>query len=230
MSNVNLKTPGKFIVVEAPDGCGKSTLIKHLSSYLKKTSIPHIIVKEPSDLEIGSFVHKWVNSNGFMNDKFLNTEALFLFSAQRIELIENRILPALQEGYLVLSDRFALSTAVYQDLNPSHQLSALVKATLDNLSSFVNIDATLFLDLDPKIVMSRISGRPMNDAIDQGDLDFHTCLRMKYDILLSKYGDDIVPKNLKGEVIRLDATKSPEALCSTAWTKIQEIWQNKINT
>ena len=217
-------TKGKFIAIEAPDGCGKSTLIKALDKKLEMLGIPHITVKEPSTLEIGQFVRSWIKKTAFTNDKFLNTEALYLFAAQRIEFIENLIIPALQEGYLVLSDRFALSTAAYQDLNPNHKLTSTVQAVLNNLASFINVDATLFLELDPKIAMSRISGRTTNDPMDKGDLEFYTCLRVKYDILLSKYGNDTIPQSLKGEVIRLNAEQSPEKLCDDALMQILKIY------
>lgn len=221
-----MNNKGKFIVIEAPDGCGKSTLIKALDAKLGMLDIPHIVVKEPSTLEIGQFVKSWISKTAFTNDKFLNTEALYLFAAQRIEFIENIILPALQEGYLVLSDRFALSTAAYQDLNPNHKLTSTVQAVLNNLSSFINVDATLFLELDPKVAMARILGRTTNDPNDAGDLEFYTCLRVKYDILLSKYGNDTIPQSLKGEVIRLNAEQSPDKLCDDALIKILNIYGN----
>ena len=101
-------TKGKLIIIEGCDGCGKSTLIKNLKSFYKNN--PDIIfVKEPAHTKFGESIFNLIKSNTISAEIKMH-----LFCAERLELLDKVIIPALEAGKTVISERFALSTWAYQ--------------------------------------------------------------------------------------------------------------------
>jgi dTMP kinase len=138
---------GAFICIEGLDGCGKTTQAKLLAKKLRK-SHNALYTAEPSHGKIGTYIRK----SYLYGEKRLSIilEAL-LFAADRIEHIENEVIPALKEGHLVISDRYVYSSLAYQgaaDLN----LDWIEKVNEHALKP----DLAVFIDVNPEAVMDRL--------------------------------------------------------------------------
>ena len=202
---------GRLIAIEGVDGTGKSTLI----NYLKDKVYPKedfVFIREPGDTPIGRFAREWVHSVDATKDANMATQALYLFSASRLEMIENIIKPALSEGKTVITDRFALSTAVYQDLNMDWELSHIVKAVLMELSKTIEVTQTIYLHAPANILIERLNARGeaggIKDSTDSKDIEFFRSVLLKYAIALNTFS--LVPPKLLGDVCRVDASLPPK--------------------
>jgi len=109
---------GLFIVVDGPDACGKTTLIKGLVRCLQAANIPYVTTKEPNSpsslfedkFSLGQEVHALVSNNQSLGD----TTRMLLMYAARIENYTKVILPALNARKVVITDRWSSSSEVYQ--------------------------------------------------------------------------------------------------------------------
>ena len=217
---------GKFIAIEGPDGSGKSTIVEHYKKYLSTLDPDiqnrYLFLKEPTNkTQLGQFAKEWVHNHDTMKDASSVTQALYLFSSSRMELIEKVIQPALASGKIVISDRFALSTAVYQDLMPEWKTTGLVKSVLDDLTKYIKVDATIFCMADPKNIVERLKKRKEIDGFNDSKTDvFFESLNLKY--LLILYGM-YIDRSLIGDVYVLDANKSEKELFNDFKTTVEYI-------
>lgn len=138
---------GIFICIEGLDGCGKTTQAKLLARKLRKRHNA-VYTAEPSRGKIGTLIRR----NYLYGEKRLSIvlEAL-LFAADRIEHLENVILPALEAGQLVISDRYVYSSLAYQGA-AGLSLDWIEKINENALQP----DVAFFIDVNPETVMSRL--------------------------------------------------------------------------
>lgn len=139
---------GLFICVEGLDGCGKTTQTKLLVRRLRKKGYDAIYTAEPSRGKIGKFIKKYC----LHGEKRVSSivEAL-LFAADRFEHLKKEVIPALNEGKLVVSDRYVYSSLAYQgagelDLKWIRYINKHV----------IRPDLPIFIDVEPKIVVQRL--------------------------------------------------------------------------
>ena len=155
---------GKLIVLEGGEGCGKTTVSKELSLWMKDNNIDHILSREPGGTPIGEHIRNIIYGKEYSDNIDPFTE-LLLFEAARREHYVNVIKPALESGKHVILDRFTLTTEVYQgkDSNDYFDPTNMLIHNL-NLKSTDNYkpDCTILLDLDPEISMKRVN----NDSRD----------------------------------------------------------------
>jgi len=179
-----LSKKGTFICIEGLDGCGKTTQAKLLTKKLGK-SHKAIYTTEPSRGKIGAFIRECC----LYGDKRLSAvvEAL-LFAADRVEHVENEVLPALHEGRLVISDRYVYSSLAYQGA-ASLSLEWIEKVNEHALKP----DLAVFIDVDPKIVMRRL--KPNRSVMENMET-------------LQKVRDVYLKFVAKGELIRLDGNRT----------------------
>jgi len=104
---------GKFIVFEGNDGSGKSTQILKVEKYLKEKGYKVVTTREPGGTEVGYRIRKLLLDPAYKMDGL--TEALLL-AADRNEHVKNVLIPALEDGYVVICDRYILSSIVYQGI------------------------------------------------------------------------------------------------------------------
>ena len=138
---------GAFICIEGLDGCGKTTQAKLLVKKMRK-SHNAVYTAEPSRGKIGAFIRK----SCLYGEKRLSSvvEAL-LFAADRLEHVENEVLPALSQGRLVVSDRYVYSSLAYQGA------AGLSLEWIEKINEHaLRPDFAIFIDVDPKIVMQRL--------------------------------------------------------------------------
>ena len=143
--------PGKFIVVEGLDGSGKNAQIEFLVDYLKKIGKEVIITREPTlDSQSGRKIKQALQQE----IKFEPLELQSLYVQDRKEHLENKVIPALKEGKLVVSSRYVFSTFAYGASN-GLDIDLLIKMN-DN---FLLPDLTIIIDVSPESCMERIENR-----------------------------------------------------------------------
>lgn len=137
---------GLFITFEGLEGCGKTTQAKMLFDFLTKQKIPSIYTKEPGGTKIGDKIRKILLDQKYEGMDY-KTEML-LFLASRAENVRLIILPALEKGKVVISDRFYDSTTAYQGYGRGIDVKII-----NNLNSLVVEktipDLTFILDINP---------------------------------------------------------------------------------
>jgi dTMP kinase len=184
-----------FITFEGPEGAGKTTVVRSIAEQLRTRGESVLVTREPGEGDLGAKIREiLLHGNGMPAE----TE-LFLFLADRANHVQNVILPALDRKEVVLCDRYADSTYVYQalvrGLNKEFVRSANRFATGD-----LQPEKTFLLDLDPTIGLARIKSM---DRLDREPLTFHHKVRDGFRTLA-----DEDPKRWQ----ILDATMSPDLL------------------
>jgi len=140
------KFSGKFIVLDGPDGCGKTTQLKLLVDYLKDKSIEVVQTEDPGGTKIGEQISRLLKYDA-QGEMDVHTEAL-LFMASRAQLVAEIIKPALEKGKTVLCDRFISATCAYQGSSgyPVDNIIELGKFAVGDIWP----DLTIILDIPAK--------------------------------------------------------------------------------
>ena len=169
---------GKFIVVEGMEGAGKSTAITIIEEILNLNDIKFINTREPGGTPLAESLRAIVKSVDHQ-EKLTDETELFLMYASRSQLLQNCILPALNAGEWVIGDRHDLSSRAYQGggrgLNEKI-INTIAEVTLKGFKP----DLTLYLDISPKVGLSRAIARGELDRIEQEKMDFFERVHDKY--------------------------------------------------
>lgn len=159
---------GFFITVEGTDGSGKTTQFNLMAAYLREKGFEVITIREPGGTPIGEKIRGLIldPENSEMEDM---TE-LLLYTASRAQLSKEVIGPALDEGKLVLCDRFVDSSVAYQGYGRG--LSAEFIFEINHIATGgLTPDLTFFFDLAPQYALKRIKGD--SDRLEKQSMDFH---------------------------------------------------------
>ena len=169
--------PAMFISFEGTDGSGKSTQARMLTDRLRETGRDVVLTREPGGAPGAEEIRRLLVEGG--SDRWSpETEAL-LFTAARRDHLERTIRPALERGSVVISDRFADSTRVYQGVARS-DLAGLVDR-LHDLAIGVEPDLTLLIDIDPAVSLARGNARGgAEDRFERLGLPFQERLRQGF--------------------------------------------------
>jgi dTMP kinase len=196
---------GLFVVLEGPDGSGKSTLVKPLVERMRKRNVEPVVVREPGGTRAGEIARQALLDP----EHPVGTLAeLFFYLASRAELVEKVIAPALREGRVVLSDRFALTTEAYQMAGRGIPADVVLPAN-QAAAGGLRPDLTLILDLPPEVGRARqvAAGKPL-DRLDAESAEFH---RVVIDYYLA----------VEGQGVRhLDGRLPPDRLLQAAWDEV----------
>ena len=207
---------GIFITIEGPEGAGKTTIIEMLIEKLESEGYPIIKTREPGGIEIAEQIRSVIlNKNNTAMDG--RTEALLYAAARRQHLVE-KVLPAIEKGFIVLCDRFIDSSLAYQGFARGigmDEVYSINRFAIENRMP----DATLYFDIDPEIGLKRINehkGREVN-RLDLEDLEFHRKVREGYQLLSSKYSN---------RIIEIDASQTLQKVYEIAESKVRDIIQH----
>ena len=167
---------GVFITFEGGEGCGKSTHSKLLLKKLQEHRIPAVLTREPGGTALGDKLRKSHKRKG---GSFISALAeLFLLAASRAQLVAEVISPALEEGRVVICDRFSHSTVVYQGYGRGLDFTAI--KMVNNLATMhLNPDLIILLDISPEKGLAR-KRNPIKDRFEMEDLSFHQRVREGY--------------------------------------------------
>jgi dTMP kinase len=196
---------GLFVVLEGPDGSGKSTLAKPLADRMRMRNVEPVVVREPGGTRAGEIARQALLDP----EHPVGTLAeLFFYLAARAELVEKVIAPALREGRVVLSDRFALTTEAYQMAGRGIPADVVLSANRAAAGG-VRPDLTLILDLPPEVGRARqVAAGKRLDRLDAESAEFH---RRVIDYYLAVEGDG---------VRHLDGRLPPDRLLQAAWDEV----------
>ncbi len=203
---------GHFITFEGPDGAGKTTVLQELLPKLQVLGLEVITTREPGGVAIAEDIRKIIldPANTAMDHK---TELLLFIAARRQHLIE-KVLPPLQEGKMVIIDRFIDSSVAYQGHGRGLDI-----ADIDWLNHYatdgVKPDLTLYFDIDAEEGLARIARNAERDVdrLDMEKADMHRRVRQGYLAILEKEPDRFV---------KIDASQPLEAVVQDALGIIQE--------
>lgn len=194
---------GKFITFEGCEGVGKTTQMKMLRDYLDGTNQPAEFMREPGGNDISEKIRNLIldKNNADITDK---CEA-FLYSSARVQLMEQKIIPMLNDGKMIVCDRFTDSTLAYQGVARGLGVEFIEHLNKLACGDFMP-DATIFLDLEPKNAFSRKGGADTNDRIEMQSQAFHQKVYEGYLLVCDLYPDRIIkiaPTGTKYETNRL---------------------------
>lgn len=180
---------GRFITIEGIDGSGKTTQARLLKEWLEARGHSVLFTREPGGSKLGNQIREILLNpeNGEMTDR----AELFLYLADRSQHVEEVIKPALAQGQLVISERYADSTTAYQ--SGGREIHPEIVALLNRFATDSLLpDLTLVLDLDPKPALSRRSqkwGSP--DRLESQSLKFHQRVAAGYRELARREPDRV---------------------------------------
>ena len=165
----------KFITLEGIEGSGKTSSIKSITDLLDRKRISYVVTREPGGSSIGSELRSILLDP---KTEISSEVELLLMLADRKDHVEKVILPNLETGNWVISDRFMDSSIAYQGGGRK-----LDKKMIDSFSKNLNLpnpDLTLLFDVPVEISLSRVKARGELDRFEQEKLDFHNRIREAY--------------------------------------------------
>jgi dTMP kinase len=196
---------GVLIVVEGPEGAGKSTLVRALADRLQAEGRPVVTVREPGGTPVAEAAREVVLR--FPHDMTPVAE-LFLFLTARADLVQRIIRPALEAGDVVIADRYNLSTVAYQVAGGGLPLEEVDQAIRLATGGLVP-DVTLVLDIPVEVGRERQRlAHKVQDRFERQDDAFHRRVLEAY-------------RQARGPgVVHLDATQSQKAVLDAAWKEV----------
>lgn len=165
---------GLFITFEGCEGSGKSTQAQSLCSQLRESGYACILTHEPGGTTISEKIREILLHSSHTTMKPL-TE-LFLYLASRAQHTEEVIMPALDKGQIVISDRYADSSLAYQAIARELPIK-LVRQLNEVATKNTNPDLTFLIDIEPTTGLDRLEGK---DRIENEEVNFHTRVRNAY--------------------------------------------------
>lgn len=196
---------GFFVVLEGPEGAGKSTLALALAARFTAAGQEPVTVREPG----GTPAAEALRAELLHADRRWTPERELLYIVTaRADLVARIVVPALQAGRVVLSDRYDLSTMAYQAAGRGLPLQ-MVNWVNEAATGGLRPDLTLVLDLPPEMGSARqvVAGKE-RDRLDREPLDFHQRVAERY---RAERGPGVV---------HLDATNPPDQLADRAWNAV----------
>lgn len=202
---------GKFIAFEGSDGSGKTTILNNVEKFLIENNIDFIITREPGGTKISEEIREILLSND-NSEMSARTEAL-LYSASRAQHVDELILPNLQKGKLVISDRYVLSSLAYQGFGRDlgyDKVKEINDFATDNLSP----DYTFFFNVDPITVLKRKRNNFVTDRLENESNSYHNKVYNGYQEILKRNKDNL---------IIIDASRSIEEVTEQTISKLKSI-------
>ena len=199
-----------FITFEGEEGCGKSVQARALYRRLSELAIPAVLTHEPGVTSLGKKLSRWLKwAEG--TDISPLTE-LLLFNASRAELVTKVIKPNLENGKVVVCDRYADSTTAYQGYGRGLDLE-VVKAINSAATQGLKPELAVLLDISAEEGLAR-KGTERLDRFEQEDITFHHKIKEGY---LKLAGDE--PERW----LVVDATQSKKIIEEIIWQRVSQL-------
>lgn len=209
---------GLFIVLEGIDGTGKTTQAKMLQEYLQKKGIRTLLLHEPGTTPAGLKIRELVLDKDIPMDNM--TQAM-LFLAARASLVNTVIRPELEQGTIIICDRFTASTLAYQGYAADKD-----EKYISNLEKINNIilqgiapNIVFYLKGDPRQLKSRRDDRGVTDRYESKAINFQYKLSEAYDKILMQ----------EATTIQIDALQAPQAIANQIQEFTEAALQHKID-
>jgi dTMP kinase len=195
--------PGRLVVLEGPEGAGKTTQLRLLAARIESTGLDVLTLREPGGTALGDQIRAMLlDSPHEMSDA---AEAL-LFMASRAEIMAREADPALDRGVIVLMDRFFLSTYAYQvagrGLDEHNVRAANALATRGRVP-----DLNIVIELPASEGLARAAARASHDRIERSGDDFHSRVAAAFTSFASTDWQRQHPEC--GRIVSVDGTGAP---------------------
>lgn len=161
---------GLFITIEGSDGSGKSTQIELLKSYLQTKEYDFIFTREPGGTVISEAVRDIILNKDYMEMSDV-TESL-LYAAARAQHVNELIIPSLEDGKMVICDRFVDSSIAYQGYARGLDIES-IEMVNNYATRGIQPDLTILLDIDVENALKRKKKQKELDRMELEKLDFH---------------------------------------------------------
>ena len=201
-----------LITFEGIDGAGKSTQINKLVSYLNSKNREVLTLREPGGTEVAEKIRTILLES---RHEISPIGELLLFSASRVELVQQVIRPALAVGKTVILDRFFDSTTAYQGYGRGIDLS-LLQSIIDISTCGTVPDITFYLDIEPEEALHRKFEHELLDRMERSGLEFYQHVRRGYLEMISRNKerfvciDALLPEvTIQGQVIAVLEERFP---------------------
>lgn len=177
---------GRFITLEGVEGCGKSTQLEFVASFLHEQGKNVLSTREPGGTPVGERVREILLDNDLPAME-AETELMLMFAA-RLEHVRKVILPALEAGTWVVSDRFYDASYAYQGYGRGVLLERIDKLRANSIGD-LQPDLTILLDVPLEISEQRVTTRGNQDRFENEHSEFHSKVRNGY-LQLAKLDKD----------------------------------------
>lgn len=179
---------GLFIVIEGPDACGKTTQIEMLRKYLEENNKEIIMTREPGGTEISEKIRSLVLDP--INENMAKETEALLYAASRAQHYVEKIRPALEQGKIVICDRFVHSSLVYQGFARGLGVERVKEINDFALSGYLP-DLILYFDIDYETACKRLEGRGDLDRLERAGEEFHRSIYKGYEEVFAKYDQNV---------------------------------------
>lgn len=181
---------GIFITFEGGEGAGKTTVLHELKNYLEQKGYKTATTREPGGIEIAEKIRHVILDTSHTNMDS-RTEALLYAAARRQHLVE-KVIPLLEEGHIVLCDRFIDSSLAYQGYARELGIEEVYSINKFAITDFMP-DLTLLFNVQPEVGMERINKNKEREQnrLDLEKMSFHQKVYDGYQILLKRFSDRI---------------------------------------
>ncbi|MCK5114281.1 MAG: dTMP kinase [Phycisphaerae bacterium] len=207
MSELTQNLSGKFIVIDGPDGAGKTTQLDMLEKAMRAAGLDVQRAVDPGGTPTGAEIR-----NILLHSKDLDLSPMcetMLFMASRAQLIAEIVCPAMQSGKVILCDRYISATLAYQGALGVDKtlILQLGEIAVENLLP----DLTIVLDLDVAEGMRRVGAQ--RDRLESRSIDYHAKVREEFRKL-----DECYP----AAVVNVDAAGSPDTVAADIWAAVTQ--------
>ena len=210
--------PGRLIVLEGPEGAGKTTQLRRLDAWLEQHGVPHVSVREPGGTPLGDEIRRLLLEPGRNMDP--RAEAL-LFMASRAELMAEVVGPALTRGLVVLADRLFLSTYAYQIAGRGLPEGEIREANALATRGIVP-DLTLLLTVPAAAARARTELRGAPDRMEQAGHEFHERVERAFAMFVSRDWQTDHPEC--GPIVAVDGEGAVEEVFERVLARLAARW------
>jgi dTMP kinase len=200
-----------FIVFEGIDGAGTTTQIKKLAERFPKEKV--FVTAEPTSNETGLFLRKMLKGDFSVDER----TAAYLFAADRCEHIYGKdgVIDLLNQGKIVVSDRYFFSSLAYQSVSCGNELPRLLN------SQFPLPEILFYFYIDPEISLKRVEDRNEKKEIYE-KIDYQKKTAALYEEVINEYSKPELKDEMK--IIKIDASKSIEEISQIIWQNVQGMY------
>ncbi|MHC4124976.1 MAG: dTMP kinase [Planctomycetota bacterium] len=181
------KVSGRFIVLDGPDGCGKSTQVELLAKWLAGRGMQVAVFRDPGTTDIGEKIRKILLATE--HTAMSTRTELLLYMAARAQLWHEKIKPALNQNKCVILDRWLSSSCAYQGYAGRLGMDKVLKIAEDSLERSLP-DLTVILDIDIETARSRLKAQP--DRMERKAVAYHNMVREGFLVLAEEHEGFVV--------------------------------------
>lgn len=174
---------GYFITLEGPEGCGKTSHIPYLVEYLRETGLKVFPTREPGGTSIGEQIREVIHD--LKNTEMHRRTETLLYQSARAQIVEQVLKPRLNDGEVIVSDRYIDSTIAYQGYGREQDINK-VKGLVEYATDGLKPDLTIYVDVDTEEGLRRKDKQQEWNRMDNQTLDFHQRVHHGYEEIIAE--------------------------------------------